>query len=173
MSDEQINALRIAFPYILALVGGPAGFWAIVKAGIAFREWLRDTRKLAEAGPALAQTADLVRQKDREAIDRALDKTSKDIDGLGRKVGDMYNQAGLDRRDCAALQKAHEKLEAEFRADQKDLPDKLTKARHDVADGPLGQLAQSLDERLDELKEDHGRRLDRIEDRINQGGKSA
>jgi hypothetical protein len=94
----------------------------------------------------------------------------KDVDGLGGKVGRIDTQ---QQRDCDRMGRIEtdvKELSGDLRAADKALPGILKNERHAIPSSPTGQLAAKLDERVENLREDHGRRLERLEEKAHEHG---
>ncbi len=149
---SQADAIAALWPWLVLIFGGPLGVWGAVKGGLRFARWLHETRAKADNAETVAHRATI------------------DINGLGQKFNVLAQERTGEARDFAHLKEAHEKLDKRFEDHKDALPEILKQERHAIPDSPTGKLVASLDERLENLKEDHGRRIERLEDK--NGGRS-
>jgi chromosome segregation ATPase len=78
---------------------------------------------------------------------------SSDLGGLGPRVNRVASEADLARQRCDRAKEDHEKLEAEYRLSQKELPEREKNLRHEVIN-VFDAALQKVDDRVDELRDD-------------------
>jgi chromosome segregation ATPase len=172
----QADAFAALWPWLVLIVGGPAGILASIKAVAAFRDWLKDTRAKVDAVPdsiarAAAETLRFAREAHATGMEAraATELVKDDVNKLGTKVNRIDTQQLRDHDRMTRIETDHERLAREFHDSEKALPEILKNERHAIPDSPTGRLVASLDERVENLKEDHGRRIGRLEDVRGKG----
>jgi hypothetical protein len=181
---SQTEAMQAVFFWLLLLVGGPVGLVKLGKWCLGRIDWIKETRRLIdEVIAARTQEAkdaerdngirELAMAKIRTDMEGQGARLTRNIDGVGGKIAALDKAHGEHLRDHDHLAAGHNELRGKYEASEAALPDKLTKARHDVKDELNGHFLR-IDGDLEELKRDQGVRIDRLEQwRNDQGSKGA